>query len=467
MIMKNLFIASSVVLISALTTFSIKAQEYDMQSNDVLMSESEVIDANAKSADNSSKKEISVNTKRQLTLEEAINLAITKSETVNVLNLDIQKMESLIDEANAARWPNITGNLAAQYQKMKSSFPFAYSMNMYGVNVGLNINAPIYTFGAISNAVDAAKKSQSISVLSKDLGIRELKYAVANAYYAALLADENYIIAKNSYESALKTKEIIENSASVRPVKSDLIRVSADLASRKPTLDAAKLQRETAYRLLKLLCVIDPTEEIELVGTFESNFGVIDKDDLLITISDYPELKALKEQSDLYISQSKAQRAAFYPKLVATGSYSYTGMDKEGFSLGNPQINASAGVALQFSLWDGGSAFAQARQSKLESMKVDEQYKEKLRSLTNDIVDKVNQYNTYKSILPKLKEAVLLAQKSYEMSSSRFRTGQVNALEINDTINGVTSAQQQYYQTLYQINVLIKELEKLTGKTLM
>ncbi|MDR2933659.1 MAG: hypothetical protein LBU68_00015, partial [Rickettsiales bacterium] len=61
---------------------------------------------------------------------------------------------------------------------------------------------------------------------------------------------------------------------------------------------------------------------------------------------------------------------------------------------------------------------------------------------------------------------ITLAKESYDMSVSRFKTGKTNALEINDTLNGLTAAQQQYYNTLFALNTIIYDLEKLTGQSL-
>lgn len=402
-----------------------------------------------------------------LTLDTAISLAVSKSEFVKILNLDIEKMDSLLDEMKANRWFKLNANAVIAASKADSDYPYPMHRNIYAGKLSANITQPIYTFGAISNSIEAARKAKNISEFSKDLGLRSLYFAVAQAYYAALLADENYLIAKSAYNNAVNTKAIVEKSAAVRPVKSDLIRSSADMASREILVDIAKYNRDKAYRLLKILCFIDSDNKVILTTTFTKKFNKLLTDELLVNVSNYPELKILQSQADMYELQSKAKRAGFYPKLFVSGNLSRDKFDLNRDRKFDKYSNeASVALGINITLWDGGSAFAQARQDRIEGMKVLEKYNLQMRKLTNEVIDKVDQYNTYVDTLNRLKSTIGLAEKSYDMSVSRFKTGKTTALEINDAINALTSVKQQYYNALFVLNTLVYDLEKLTGQNL-
>lgn len=399
-----------------------------------------------------------------LTIDSAISLALNKSENINMLNLDIEKMDALLDEMKASRWFKLSASAGLSISKSDSNYPYAMHRNMYVGRVAANITQPIYTFGAISNSINAAKEAKNIAELSKELGIRSLTFAVAQSYYAALLADENYLIAKNAYDNAVKTKKVVERSAAIRPIKSDLIRASADMASREVLVDIARYNRDKSYRLLKILCFIGDNENIVLSTGFTKQFTKILSDNLTADISNYPELKILKKQSDMYGLQAKAKRAQFYPKLFVTGSVSRDRYDlNKDKTFDRYSNDASIALGINATLWDGGSAFAQARQDRIESMKVLEKYNFQLRNLTNEVNDKIDEYNTYIAALTRLKNTIALAEKSYDMSVSRFKTGKTSALEINDALSGLTSARQQYYNALFVLNTLIYDLEKITG----
>lgn len=402
-----------------------------------------------------------------LTIKSAMHLAELKSENIQILNLDIDKMDSLLDEMKANRWFKLNASAAIAASKSDSDYPYPIHRDIYAGKLSANITQPIYTFGAISNSIEAAKKAKNISKFSKELGLRSLYYAVAQSYYAALLADENYLIAKSAYDNAVKTKRIVEKSAAVRPVKSDLIRSSADMASREILVDIAKYNRDKAYRLLRILCFIDINDTIVLTTSFVKKFNKLSSDELLAEVSNYPELQILKSQSEMYELQSKAKRAEFYPKLFISGNLSRDRFDLNKDKRFDKYSNdASIALGINLTLWDGGASFARARQDKIEGMKVSEKYNFRMRSLMNDISDKVDQYNTYIDTLSRLKNTINLAEKSFEMSVSRFKTGKTTALEINDVLNSLTSAKRQYYNTLFILNTLIYDLEKLTGQKL-
>ncbi len=401
-----------------------------------------------------------------LSLEEALKYALERNENIDIAELTIEQSNAIVREVKSAIYPSITAT--GQYIASHSfSDPYklpSTSQERYNAGLGVEVNQLLFAFGMIENAIEAAEVAKEVMFTQKDVAYSSLRYSIRTAYFAALMYEENYRIARQSYRNALNTKKKLEASASVRTSQSDLIKVDADIASRKPTVDSAKLLLEQSYRLLQTLCVLK-YPVTKLTTQFDDmTIAKFNLDTALPLVSNSPEIKLLDKQIEYHTKLAEAKRDTDNPTIGLKASYQF-GDTSDYLHLSDPTWSGegSLGVYLSIPLYDGGKAEAQGRQEdynvKINTKRL-EQTKRNLEQLLS------NAYQTYTTNLEVLKmddQAISLANRSYELSLARFLNGQASAVELNDVESSLTHLKMKRIATVNSIYSSLAEIERIVG----
>ena len=307
-------------------------------------------------------------------------------------------------------------------------------------SAGVQITQPIYTFGKIGNAVDAVHDAIDMSKSAKDLTLREVKYAAANLYWTAKMTDSIVEANQKTLDDARNARKKL--TAAGRANKSNLIKIESDIATKEVGLSDAMFNRDTAYRMLKIMAGIDIDEEIVLTDEFPDSFEPLEAKEL----KSNPEWDIYQKQIEMYESNASSKRAGGYPTLAAVGAYSYYALGKDVNNIFEKDGVQSAyvGLALQVPLFSGGlhSANATIEAMNAEVARQDLDKSKKLK--TEEYNTAVKKYEHLCNDLEKLHTAHDLAQKAYDVSANRFASGQTSAIELSD-VSGA----------LYQMNMMI------------
>lgn len=407
-----------------------------------------------------------------LSLEQAVGRIVKASEDIKKADANIQKMQAVIKEVNSNRWFNLEGSASyintinvenpgkTQTLPMFGDFEIP---NNYGM-LGVSVTQPIYTFGKIGNAVDAAHEALTMSKFEKEIYVREMTYAAIQMYYNAKASDKLVEIAEHSLNNAMESERLLKDSGAQRAFRSNLIKVSADIASRKPVLEEAKLNQEQAYRMLRVFAEIPENESIVLTDDFDEEFKTFDASNLRKALNTNPKLDLLDTQVKYYESSAKSKKAEHNPTIAATAGYNYfAGYTDLDMWHGFKSQGANVGLSLKIPLFDGGSASAKAMQDYAEATKSQEEFNKSKKNLSMDLENAISKYEKLVKIYNSQIEAKELAQKSYELSLDRFKTGQTSAVELNDVEQALTGAEKGILNTLFQMVLTEATIQKLTG----
>ena len=413
-----------------------------------------------------------------LSLNEVVEKIVAESNDLKKAEANVQKARAQLKSVNANRWMSIDGdvsyiNLIDPKHPSRSngieipseigailnrSLPVPLMEipdNMF--SAGVQVTQPIYTFGKIGNAVDAVHDAIDMSKSAKELTLREVKYAAANIYWTAKMADEIVAASERNLNDARTAKKKL--TAAGRANRSNLIKIESDIAMKEINLSDAQFNRDTAYNMLKILAGIDEAEEVVLTDGFPSEFKELEAKEL----KSNPQWDIYQKQINMYESNASSKRAGAYPTLAAVGSYSYTALgthignvfDKEGSQ------SAYMGLALKVPLFNGGLHSANAT---IEAMNAESARQEldKSKKLTKE------EYNTavkkYKHLcnnLEKLNEAHVLAQKAYDVSVNRFAAGQTSAIELSDVSSALFQTDMAVLNAKYNILMAEESVKKL------
>ena len=413
-----------------------------------------------------------------LSLKDATDKIIAESNDLKSAEANVKKAKAQLNAVNANRWMSIDGtasymNLIDPIRPMSSvgvtipseigailnhSLPLPLSEIPDNIFMaGVQITQPIYTFGKIGNAVDAVHDAIDISKSAKDLTMREVKYAAANLYWTAKLTDGIVVACQKDLDNARAARKKL--TAVGRANKSNLIKIESDIATKEINLSDAMFNRDTAYRMLKIMSGINMDEDIVLIDEFPASFEELSVKEL----KSNPEWDIYQKQIKMYESNASSKRAGGYPTLAAVGSYSYYALGKDVGHIFERDGSQSAywGVALQVPLFNGGLHSANATVEAMNAENARQSLDKSKKLKTEEYNTAVKKYKHLCDDLTKLYEAHTLAQKAYDVSVNRFAAGQTSAIELSDVSGALFQMDMAVLNAKYNILMSKESVKKL------
>jgi len=422
-----------------------------------------------------------------LSLNKTVQMIQKESQDLQKADMNVKKARAGLDSVNSNRWFQISGS--ATYMKLVNvenpSKPFGFAIPadvagmaaMSGVPagalpafiefpdnigmVGATINQPIYTFGKIGNAADSARAAIHMAESGKDIAGREVAYAAAQIYWTAKMTDGMVAVAQRNLNDSYAARKQLESVA--RPSKANLVKISADIASNEVSLSDAQFNRDSAYRLLKVMAGIDENESITLTDNFPDSFGALNTPKKL---ESNPEWDMLSRQAEMFDAQRHAAHAGWYPTLGATASYNYIAMNND-YKLWNGTKNQSAywGLSLSVPIFDGGLNRANATTAAMnaESARLDLDKSKKMKS--NEYTDAVLKYDHLRNSLGQLKTARDLAARAAQISNDRFAAGQASAVELADVQSALAQMDMAVLNSKFNIVMAMESIKKLSANS--
>ena len=416
-----------------------------------------------------------------LSLQDAVDKIVAESNDVKKADANVKKAKAQLSSVNANRWFSIDANLtymnlidpknptsgqgiaipsevgamlaAVTHGQMTQIPPIPD--NMFGA--GVQITQPIYTFGKIGNAVDAVHDAIDMSASAKDLTLREVKYAAANLYWTAKMTDEIVAASEKNLNNARAAKKKL--TAAGRANRSNLIKIESDIATKEIDLSDAQFNRDTAYRMLKIMAGIDETEDIVLTDNFPDKFEVLDVKEL----KSNPQWDIYQKQIKMYESNARSKRAGGYPTLAAVAAYDYYSLATDAKSLFDKEGSQSAywGLALKVPLFSGGLHSANATMEAMNAEAARQELDKSKKLVRQEYNTAVKKYKHLCDNLDKLNEAHKLAQKAYDVSVNRFAAGQTSAIELSDVSSALYHMDMALLNAKYNILMAKESVKKL------
>ena len=415
-----------------------------------------------------------------LSLNDAVDKIVAESQDLKKADANVKKANAQLSAANSNRWMHIDAN--ATYMNMinvenpskangitlPSGMGALISESLRDQDVfievpdnifmaGLSVTQPIYTFGKIGNAVNSVRSAIKISESSRELTKREVRYSAANVYWTAKMTDDIVKIARADLDAARAARRNL--AAAGRANRINLVKIESDIAAKEINLSDAEFNRDTAYRMLKILAGIDVNTEIKLTDEFPSDFAAINAGRLTTN----PEWDILNQQVQMYEAKAKSSRAEYLPTLAATASYNFVSMGTEVDNMFDSKGSQSAywGLALQMPLFSGGLHRANATVDAMDAEAARQELDKSKKLKTEEYDNAIAKYNHLRGNLETLQNARNLASKAYRFSEERFAAGQTSAIELAEASAGLYQLDMALLNAKYNILMSAESIKKL------
>ena len=410
-----------------------------------------------------------------ITLDKAIELALSDNPTMKVAEQDIQLKEISKTEAWQNLLPSVTLDGAIQYNIKVASMKMEamgvtqeIKMGKDGSNTwngALQVAIPLYA-PAVYKAMNLSKSDLQLAVEKSRGSKLDLINQVTKAYYQLMLAQDSYEVLNENYRLAVANYDIVNKMFEQGRV-SEYDKINAEVQKNNawPSVVSGKNSVELAQLQLKVLMGI--TADVKFViadnlKNYENEMRNALSNE--VDLSNNSSLKQLDLQSELLFKQRKMLQAAFQPTLALVGSYQCQSISNTNWNIGKYNWSNAASVTLSLSIpLYKASNFTSLKTNKIQQAQLVETRTNTERMLNMQAQSYMDNMTASAELLQSNKAAVELAEKGVEISQKRYDVGKGTILELTNSQVSLTNTRLSYNNTIYDYLVAKSDLNKVLG----
>ena len=377
-----------------------------------------------------------------LTLEQALDLATSRSFVVSAAQRELEAQDGAVLQAGALRNPE----LAATVEDTRSATRTTTTM----------LNIPLELGGKRVARVNAAQRSRDLAQVELANAKAQVRSSAIAAWFAVLAAQERSQLAAGSAELAASAAQAVSRrvaAGKVSPV--DATRAKVDEANAQ--LEAAEAQAEltAARQALASLWGDAQPRFARVVGDIQAIPERAPLPELASRLDEAPTLLAARAETERRKALVDVERSKAAPDMtLSVGA-------KRDNELGRTQ--AVIGLSLPLPLFDrnqGAIHEAAKRADKAE----DEFQAARLRVLA-ELQVAASQLSIARTSLQALRSTVLpAAQHAYDSASTGFEAGKFGFLDVIDAQRSLLQARARHLSALAQAHQAATAIDRLLGR---
>ena len=441
-----------------------------------------------------------------ITLEQALEIALSENVAVKVADLEIKRTQYAKKGAYAALYPQI--DLSGSYQRtikrqvMYMDFDMSSIMgSIPGMGGGAGDETPgevpegsapssgndgmeVGRLNTLSAGVSAAMplvnaqlwSSLKISGLDVELAVEKARASrldmvtqVKNAYYGTLFAKEAFNVYKEVYENAVKNLEEAQKKFEAEKVSEfEVIRAKTSVANAIPNVYNAESSVILALWQLKAVLGVDLDMNIDIAGklsdfSHQMFYDIHQHDE--ISLDRNTTMKQLAIQAEQLAQNIRIQKYANIPSLSLAFNFAMNTMANDvKFSEFRWTPYSVVALQLNIPIFAGGKRYQAIRQAKNQYQQVQLQTLNTERQLKIAIRQSLNTMETNMKSHYAAQDAVKAAQKGYDIAEAAYKVGRSTLIELNDAQLALTQAQLAESQAIYNFVTAKAQLEQTLGQ---
>lgn len=408
-----------------------------------------------------------------LTLDKAIELAMSENPTIKVAEKEIELKKVSKNEAWQNLLPTATINGSVNYAIKAAEMNLGGQTFKMGKddastwNGALQVSLPVFA-PAIYKSMSLTKADVELAV-EKSRGSKiDLVNQVTKAYYQLMLAQDSYTVLMENYKLAEENFNIV-NAKFQQGSVSEYDKISAEVQKSNawPSVISGKNAVEIAKLQLKVLMGITADVNLVIDDNLKNHEAEMDKNAAkqAIDLQNNSALRSIDLQAQLLKKQRGLLKTNFLPTLALSGNLQYQSLYNKDWKVMDYTWGNSSSVALSLSI----PLFQASNFTKLKSNKIQQWQLAETRTNTERMLNMQAQSyldNMTKSAeqLESNKTAVELAKKGLEISQKRYDVGKGTILELTNSQVSLTNVQLSYNNTIYDYLVAKSELNTVLGK---
>lgn len=412
----------------------------------------------------------------QITLDKAIELALSDNPTMKVAEKEIELKEVSKSEAWQNLLPSVTLDGAIQYNikvagmKVDMGDGIVRELKMgkddsNTWNAALQVAIPLYA-PAVYKAMSLSESDLQLA-LEKSRGSKiDLINQVTKAYYQLMLAQDSYEVLLENFKLAEANFDIVNKMFEQGRV-SEYDKINAEVQKNNawPSVVSGKNGVELAQLQLKVLMGVTADVKFVITDNLKNYEGEMSSAlTTEIDLSNNSSLKQIDLQSELLLKQRKMLQTSFQPTLALVGSYQYQSISNTNWNLSKFNWSDAASVTLSLSIpLYKASNFTSLKTNKIQQTQLIETRTNTERMLGMQAQSYIDNMTASAEQLQSNKAAVELAEKGLEISQKRYDIGKGTILELTNSQVSLTNTRLSYNNTIYDYLVAKSDLNKVLG----
>lgn len=416
-----------------------------------------------------------------LSLDEAIQLALSDNPTIVVAGLEVERYDYVKKQTLASLYPKV--DLSGQYSYALRKQEMAEGLSFGGkntFNATASVSLPLFV-PSVYRQLKLNKTQMALAVESARASRIDMVAAVRAAYYNVLLAEQSLVVLKEAIET---TQQVVDNTRNLYEnglaAEYDYITAQVQLSNLKPQVLQAENAIEITKLQLKMYLSIPENVDIEVEGSLDGfREKVLLGEDYSMDISQNTSLRTLDIQRELLEHQEKLIQTTRMPMIAAFGQISYIGqerVDLSGLMGGGPratqsveqsklwwQYPISVGAQISIPIFAGFKKTNQLREvrNQMEQLDIQREYAEQ--GIRLQVEQSINTLLTARETMLSNELTVEQAQRAYDIALARYNAGAGTILELNSSQLSLTQAQLSYSQSIYDYLSAYAQYEKALG----
>ena len=399
---------------------------------------------------------------RALTLDQALALARDANRDLTAARERLVQADADVSSAWARLLPSLSAQGRWLHNDVEVSFPLSgQNLTIQPLNQltgTVNASIPLLVPAAIP-AVASVKHAREAVAATLEATTGDILLSVAQAFYAAAGTDE--LVAARREGTALTEQTLRDAKARLSagaagPV--DVTRAELSVTQAQQAVTEAEDSRARAYRgLATLLLLREPfvvapgSSEVSAPGTTEALVAA--------ALDRRPELRAAREAALARDSQLSAIDWQWAPSLSAFANAT----TNNAAGLTGRQSSWSAGLQLDWSLFDGGVRLADRRRSASQQRDADLQVLKTRDAISDEVADRVGAVQTRRSALATALRGEGLAKEALEVVRTQYAAGTAAQVELLQAQDALIGARVQLAQARFDAAISDLSLRRSAG----
>jgi len=416
----------------------------------------------------------------ELTMDEAIDLALRNNESVLVAEAGRDKAEGAVVEARAGALPQVSlqGSYQGNFKK-----PAFFAPEEFGggklemgsdieVAAQLRVDQVLYAFGRVGNALDFAGIYREIADRSVRMARDEVIYQCREAYLRLLLLEDVLHITRRTHEQLADQFELVsrrheQGTAS----RFELLRSEVELKNHQPETIRAENSLELSRQDFLRITGLPTGTEFELLDSLDMPRPAFSsKDAYAEAMRARPEIQALELSVEGAEKILAIRRAGRLPVLGLYGQVILQGQSDrhhplQPFDSEHSALSTSAGLAIQIPIFDGLRTRGQINQAAADLNRSRYELEQARRGVRLEVSQALQDLESLKGELASMGATVELAEEAYAIAESRYDNGLSIQLELSDARMAADLARTGLAETQYRYYVALARIDRILGRS--
>ena len=335
----------------------------------------------------------------------------------------------------------------------------------YYSNISLHLQQPLFTFNTQKANLERAQINLQKSKRNYTQAEQDVIYNVTVAFYQLYQAKQNVEIDKEKVKQTEQSYKTAMNKFKAGLIAEvEALQLEVDLASSKNDLLNAKRDYSDLMDSFKILIGLNLDNKIDITANIKYNPIKVDKQQAIqYALANRPELQ--NADADIKLKHLDINQVSSQGNVSAmlTANYGVNKNDNQFKDIfHNLAEDRSVVFTVKVPVWDWGKNNRQVESAEANLKLSQLNYSNEKKIIKQEITSIINKLDAAKARTEVLSKSVELAQKSYNISLSRFQAGTITSFDLSQMQLRLTDAQINSLNALIDYKIALADLTRKT-----